>query len=72
MSHQVFVDKMLSMLSTPMVFLEESSFVIARSKHTPSDGPFFRAKRVLLSRGWQIAFLLLSVFSLPDFALYKF
>ena len=32
MSHQVFVDKMLSVLSTPMVFLAESSFVIARSK----------------------------------------
>lgn len=29
MSHQVFVDKMLSVLSTPMVFLEESSFVFA-------------------------------------------
>ena len=32
MSHQVFVDKMLSVLCTPMVFLAESSFVIARSK----------------------------------------
>ena len=29
MSHQVFVDKMLSVLSTPMVFLKESSFVFA-------------------------------------------
>ena len=29
MSHQVFVDKMLSELSTPMVFLKESSFVFA-------------------------------------------
>lgn len=29
MSHQVFVDKMLSVLSTPMLFLEESSFVFA-------------------------------------------
>ena len=29
MSHQVFVDKMLSELSTPMVFLAESSFVFA-------------------------------------------
>ena len=37
MSHQVFVDKMLSVLCTPMVFLAESSFVIARSKGHPSD-----------------------------------
>ena len=29
MSHQVFVDKMFSELSTPMVFLKESSFVFA-------------------------------------------
>ena len=41
MSHQVFVDKMLFVLCTPMVFLAESSFVIARSKGHPSDGPFF-------------------------------
>ena len=41
MSHQVFVDKMFSVLCTPMVFLAESSFVIARSKGHPSDGPFF-------------------------------
>ena len=42
MSHQVFVDKMLSELSTPMVFLAESSFVIARSKGHPSNGPSHR------------------------------
>ena len=41
MSHQVFVDKMLFVLCTPMVFLAESSFVIARSKTHPSNGPFF-------------------------------
>ena len=39
MSHQVFVDKMLFVLCTPMVFLAESSFVIARDKRHPSDGP---------------------------------
>ena len=39
MSHQIFVDKMLSVLCTPMVFLAESSFVIARSKVRPRASP---------------------------------
>ena len=39
MSHQIFVDKMLFVLCTPMVFLAESSFVIARSKGRLRTGP---------------------------------
>jgi len=49
MSHQVFVDKMLSVFCTPMVFLAESSFVIARSKGHPSDGGKYQD--VLPARG---------------------